>query len=204
MDPSSLTSSTAAIVTTAAILAFTVLGVYLKRMARPPSEGGNARLHTVSVMLRLLLHAASRRLRWKRIWEVEMRKGCLKPTLRMLEPKLFGPFGQKLGDLQLPNGAKAVNVKELQTKLVLRPTDVFVVGHVKAGTTWMVQIVKLIRDNGVESGRHVEEVFPFIDTMTLKEVEVYTCCKRCPGDGHIKHVQSMFVYCSGPPLPAWF
>ena len=102
-----------------------------------------------------------------------MRRGCLRPTLRLLEPQLFGPFGQKLGELQLPQGAKPNNLEDLQTKLVLRPTDVFVVGHVKTGTTWVVQIVKLIRDNGVESGKHAEEVFPFVDTMTLKEVEVY-------------------------------
>ena len=71
----------------------------------------------------------------------------------------------------------------------------------KAGTTWTVQIVKLIRDNGVESGKHVEEVFPFIDTMTLKEVEVL-----------VRNAINVYKVClfititsgSGPPFPAWF
>lgn len=47
--------------------------------------------------------------------------------------------------------------------LKLYPDDVWVVAYPKAGTTWLQQIVKLIRTNGVDDGRKSSEAVPWIE-----------------------------------------
>ena len=93
--------------------------------------------------------------------------------LRALKAKWSeGLTAVKLNGLRLVPGAKVENVKALQSRLVLRPDDIVVTSYPKSGTTWITQIIKLIRSNGVESGEKVEEAAPFVDTMTLAEAEV--------------------------------
>lgn len=45
----------------------------------------------------------------------------------------------------------------------LRNDDLFIVTYPKSGTTWMQQIVKLIRNNGVDDSRPVTDVVPWIE-----------------------------------------
>ena len=48
----------------------------------------------------------------------------------------------------------------------LRPDDVMISCLPKSGTTWLQQIVKLIRTNGKESGEKIPDAVPWIETNT--------------------------------------
>lgn len=57
--------------------------------------------------------------------------------------------------------------EELVEELSKMPTyhdDLFIVTYPKSGTTWMQQIVKLIRNNGVDDSRPVTEVIPWVES----------------------------------------
>lgn len=174
MDSSWYDSPTVVFATTAAVVASGISVLYIRQLVRPPSKGGNARLHAASILLLVILHRIRRYGKWRKLWASKINSNTLRPTLRTLDPALLFEEAKKLGDttLLLPGGTKLKNIKDLQTRLQLRTDDVFVAGYPKSGTTWTQQIVKLIRDNGEESGKHMDEVFPLIDTMTLAEVEV--------------------------------
>ena len=45
----------------------------------------------------------------------------------------------------------------------LRPDDLFIAPYPKSGTTWMLQIVKLIRSRGVDDGVHPWVSMPWIE-----------------------------------------
>ena len=79
---------------------------------------------------------------------------------------------EKIDGIMLPQGVKAQNVRDLRQSLTLRSDDVFIVTYPKSGTTWMQQIVKLIRNDGIEDGSDIDTVLPWIDAMMLDEVEV--------------------------------
>ena len=81
-------------------------------------------------------------------------------------------FGTGETKFRLPPGAKAKDVKELCDNVKLLPDDVIVAAYPKSGTTWTQNVVKLILNRGVEDGKDLEEVSPWVDMMTLKEVEV--------------------------------
>ncbi len=55
----------------------------------------------------------------------------------------------------LAPGMKASDVRVTLDNMKMRADDVFVVACPKNGTTWMQQLVKLITNNGVESGKPV-------------------------------------------------
>ena len=52
---------------------------------------------------------------------------------------------------------------------LLRPDDLFIVTYPKSGTTWMQQIVKLIRANGVEHGERVDSAIPWVEKLESEE-----------------------------------
>ena len=52
----------------------------------------------------------------------------------------------------------------------LRSDDVFLTTHIKAGTTWLQQIAKLIKLNGEKNGsdyegKHISETCPWFEVM---------------------------------------
>ena len=73
---------------------------------------------------------------------------------------------------RLPPGVSAAAVRNIIENLSVRKDDVFVATYPKCGTTWMQQIVKLIWNNGVEDNRDVDEVLPWIELMTIEEINV--------------------------------
>ena len=74
--------------------------------------------------------------------------------------------------IRLPYGASAAAVRDIIENLSVRKDDVFVATYPKCGTTWMQQIVKLIWNNGVEDNRDVDEALPWIELMTIEEIDV--------------------------------
>ena len=169
MDLFSLTDG---LLVASTVVALTIIVLHVRRLARPPSRGGNIHVHVVSNALLLYAYGFLRYFKWKRIWKEQSKNPLLRAALSPFEPHPCGAKGEKIGQVTLLTGTKAKNVKELRSKVVLRADDLFVCGYPKSGTTWTQQIVKLIKDKGVESGKHMEEVFPFVDSMTLEEVEV--------------------------------
>ena len=96
------------------------------------------------------------------------------PSHKYLHDRRNDPIAQpeEIEGILLPVGIKASNVRELRQSMRTRPDDVFIVTYPKSGTTWVQQIVKLIRNNGIENGGDIDAVLPWIDVMTLDEVEV--------------------------------
>ena len=41
--------------------------------------------------------------------------------------------------------------------------DQFIVSYPKSGTTWMQQIVKLIRTNGLDNGQQISDAIPWLE-----------------------------------------
>ena len=104
------------------------------------------------------------------------------PTFRYLECRkeslLKGDL--KLGDSEELDGVKmmlgvpAADIAEQREKFVIRPDDVFIATYPKCGTTWMQQIVKLIANNGVETGADCDVFVPWHELMSLEEIESMT------------------------------
>ena len=78
---------------------------------------------------------------------------------------------ESLDGIKLMPGISAVHVKELRDKVVIEQSDVILVSFPKCGSTWIKQVVKLIANNGVESGITHDEVIPWIEHMSLEEVQ---------------------------------
>ena len=75
-------------------------------------------------------------------------------------------------ELLLFPGVSVEGFKELRRTFVAKPSDLFVVTYQKCGTTWMQQIVTLIRNNGVLDEVDLDDRWLWIDLFTVEEVEV--------------------------------
>ena len=58
----------------------------------------------------------------------------------------------------------------------LRADDLFVASYPRSGTTWMQQIVKLIRTNGIDTGERMDRVIPNLTVPKIEICKVY--CSR--------------------------
>ena len=98
----------------------------------------------------------------------------LKPTWRhykLIHEGKIAPIPGNVEGMRVPPGITAEHVLKQRDSLILRPSDVFVATYPKCGTTWMQQIVKLIVNNGVETGVDVDEFCPWVVYMTMEEIE---------------------------------
>ena len=96
--------------------------------------------------------------------------GRIHPTKRMLD-KVAGLSGKERMELFMSTFQK--NVQDYKkSSFAAREGDVFVVTFRKCGTTWMQQIVKLIRNRGREDGVDVDGAFPWLELMSPEEADV--------------------------------
>ena len=100
---------------------------------------------------------------------------ALNSTLRFLsqikEGKIDFTDLQTLDGIPMLPGVPAARIAEQRDKCVIRPDDVFIATYPKCGTTWTQQIVKLIANNGVETGIDSDEFVPWHEHMSLEEME---------------------------------
>ena len=75
------------------------------------------------------------------------------------------------GVLMAP-GVTGENLKDIQERFIYRDDDLFIDTPPKCGTTWLQHIVKLIRNNGVDSGVDSDVAIPWFELMTVEEIEV--------------------------------
>ena len=96
--------------------------------------------------------------------------GRIHPTKRVCE-KAAGLSGMERFELM-----KSILQKNMQdykkSSFTAREGDVFVVTFRKCGTTWMQQIVKLIRNRGREDGVDVDGALPWLELMSPEEADV--------------------------------
>ena len=78
---------------------------------------------------------------------------------------------EQLDGVRMMVGIPAKVIAEQRDKCVIRPDDVFIATYPKCGTTWTQQIVKLIANNGVETGIDSDVFIPWHELMTLEEME---------------------------------
>ena len=79
------------------------------------------------------------------------------------------PFTYNLVDgLIVPNYFMQNKVNELKEKLILCQGDVVINTYPKAGTTWVQQICKLLRNGGKEDGMKVFEAIPWLEVTALQ------------------------------------
>ena len=106
-------------------------------------------------------------------WFQEMAE--FNPTLRLIssdknKAKYYMNV-EKLDGVRLRPGIIASNVAQLREKMTIKAEDVIICTYPKCGTTWMQQIVKLIANNGVETLVNVDVCVPWMELMSLTEIE---------------------------------
>jgi hypothetical protein len=74
-------------------------------------------------------------------------------------------FVNVVDGLPVPKLILQEKVDQLKT-MKLYPDDVWITGYPKSGTTWMQQIVRLIRNNGVHEDRIIAEAVPWPEAST--------------------------------------
>ena len=75
----------------------------------------------------------------------------------------FNTSTNLVSGLVMPLQISEGKMKEIRTSFTARPDDVFIVSYPKSGTTWMQQIVRLIRNNGIQSDAKITEVVPWLE-----------------------------------------
>ena len=153
----------------------------------------------VSIRTRIqwLVYSVKRRRRIQALMGEEKNNPIFRPSSRMSVASIRSEcFGSGKSKVWLPAGAKAKNIQDLRDKLKLRSDDVVIAAYPKSGTTWTQNIVKLIRNRGVEDGKELEEVSPWVDMMTLEEVEVGCIC------GFVAISEGLLILYADKPMQA--
>ena len=90
---------------------------------------------------------------------------------RLVKGELKFGDSEELDGVKMMLGVPAAQIAEQREKFAIRPDDVFIATYPKCGTTWMQQIVKLIVNNGVETGADCDVFIPWHEHMSLEEIE---------------------------------
>lgn len=90
----------------------------------------------------------------------------------------------KVYGVLVPTYITKERIDELR-KMPVYSDDLFIVTYPKSGTTWMQQIVKLIRNNGVDDSRPVTEVIPWVE-QNPQRVEVSPLLATFLVDNYLK------------------
>ena len=77
-----------------------------------------------------------------------------------------GAILHKINGLQLPFFVQQETLDKLKD-FQLYPDDVWVVTYPKCGTTWMQQIVRLIRSNGVQDDMDIDLASPWLEALPI-------------------------------------
>ena len=94
------------------------------------------------------------------------------PSKRAIQAASQGQMLPLFEGFRLSPGVKPDVFKNLKEMFSVRHDDVFVVASPKCGTTWTQQIVKLVRNSGVDDGQESHVAVPWLEQMTLDEAEV--------------------------------
>ena len=85
---------------------------------------------------------------------------------KQLLAKSGGSYLHTVNGLLVPVFVQQETVDELK-ELQLYPDDVWVVSYPKSGTTWMQQIVRLIRNNGVQDDVKINVAIPWLEGISV-------------------------------------
>ena len=100
----------------------------------------------------------------------------LNPTLRTFRAFIETDGAPNIVQgVEMTAGITEESLKDIQERFTYRDDDLFIATPPKCGTTWIQQIVKLIRNNGVESGVDSDVAIPWFELMTVEEIEVGMC-----------------------------
>ena len=136
-------------------------------------------------------------------------------TLRFLslfkEGKIDHTNRQELDGIIMLPGVPAARIAEHRDKYVIRPDDVFIATYPKCGTSWTQQIVKLIANNGVETGIDSDVFIPWHEHMSLEEMDAmpsprffksHLPYQLLPGGGDPANTKAKFIYVMRNPKDA--
>ena len=101
--------------------------------------------------------------------------------------------------LVMAPGITEESLKDIQERFTYRDDDLFIATPPKCGTTWIQQIVKLIRNNGVESGVDSDVAIPWFEQMTVEEIEVHVCV-MCDIVWGTQVARNELKFCTGFPI----
>lgn len=126
------------------------------------------------------------------------------PSKRAAEASSQGQMAPLFEGFRLSPGVKPDVFKNLKEQFAVRHDDVFVVASPKCGTTWTQQIVKLVRNNGVDDGQESHVAVPWLEQMTVDEAEAmesprsffsHLPCQMMPGgDPNTTPAKYIYVY----------
>ena len=100
----------------------------------------------------------------------------------------------KVNGFLVPSLVKQEDVDKLKD-LELYPDDVWVVTYPKCGTTWTQQIVRLIRNNGVQDDVRISTAVPWLEASSWYSVNV----EKLPRPRAFKSHYPYDIFPSGPP-----